>query len=184
VKRITTPMTRIMSKFIPRLAPKIIMLLCFLFLSVAMKVGDPVPDFSVLDQNKKAVRLSDFKGKLVLIFFYPKDESPGCTTEALGFKEEYSKIEKLGAVVLGVSSQGFKEHQAFIKKHELPFPLLVDIDGSLAESFGIGKHLFVGPTKRKSVLIGPDGKLVRFYEEVEPSTHAKEVLEDIEKIKR
>jgi peroxiredoxin Q/BCP len=150
----------------------------------SMKPGDAVPNFSAPNQSEKVVQLSDFKGKSVLIFFYPKDESPGCTAEVLSFKEEYSKLEKLGAVVLGVSRQGSKEHEEFIKKHELPFELLVDKDGSIAESFGVGKWWIFGFLNRKSALIGPDGKLVRFYEDVDPSTHAKEVLKDLENLKR
>ncbi|MEO5968742.1 MAG: peroxiredoxin [Bdellovibrionia bacterium] len=150
---------------------------------LAMKVGDPVPDFSLPNQDGKVVKLSSFQGKPVLLFFYPKDQTPGCTKEACSFRDEYSKFKKLGAVVLGISKQDSKEHQKFIEKHKLPFDLLVDNDGAVAKSFGVGTIPIIGLLKRKSVLIGPDGKLVRFYDDVDPNTHTSEVLKDLENLK-
>jgi peroxiredoxin Q/BCP len=159
-------------------------LLVLLPFILALKEGDRATDFSAKNQDGKVVHLSDFKGKYVLIFFYPKDETPGCTKEACNFRDEYSKIHKLNAVVLGVSRQDESSHQEFKTKHKLPFDLLVDKDGSLAESFEIGKMPIVGFVERKSVLIGPDGKLVKFYNDVDPATHAQQVIKDIQGAKR
>lgn len=149
---------------------------------LALKSGEPVPDFSAPNQAGKIVKLSNFKGKPVLLFFYPKDETPGCTKEACSFRDEYSKFKKLGAVVLGISRQDSEAHQKFIEKHKLPFDLLVDKEGAIAKSFGVGTLPIIGLLQRKSVLIGPDGKLVRFYDNVDPKTHSAEVLKDLEKM--
>jgi peroxiredoxin Q/BCP len=151
---------------------------------LAMKIGDPAPDFSAPNQEGKVVKLSNFRGKPVILFFYPKDQTPGCTREACSFRDEYSKFKKLGAVVLGISKQDSKEHQKFIEKHKLPFDLLVDSDGAIAKSFGVGTIPIIGLLRRKSILIGPDGKLVRFYEDVDPNTHTSEVLRDLENLRR
>lgn len=163
---------------------KIIIMLGLMFTLVGMSPGDPAPDFSAPNQDEKIVKLSDFKGKPVLIFFYPKDQTPGCTKEACTFRDEYSKFKKQGAVVLGISRQDSQEHQKFIKLHHLPFDLLVDKDGAIAESFGVEKMPILGLLKRKSVLIGPDGKLVRFYDDVDPAKHPQEVLDDLAKLRR
>lgn len=140
--------------------------------------GDVAPDFALKNQSGTVVKLSALRGRPVLIYFYPKDDTPGCTKEACHLRDAYTKYQKEGAVVLGVSRQDQKSHQAFIKKYRLPFDLLVDSDGTVAASFGVGK---IGEEylERKSVLVGPDGKVVKFYNSVNPETHADEVLADI-----
>lgn len=146
---------------------------------LALSAGDPAPNFSAKNQEGKLVQLSDFKNKFVLIYFYPKDDTPGCTKEACSFRDQYTEIKKMNAVVLGVSRQDAKSHQQFRSKHRLPFDLLVDSDGALAKSMGVDTMPIIGLTKRKSLLIGPDGKVIRFYQDVDPSTHTQEVLKDI-----
>lgn len=151
---------------------------------LGLSSGDRAPDFKASNQDGKIIQLSSLLGKPVLIYFYPKDDTPGCTKEACQFRDEYSKFKKLGAVVLGVSSQDSKSHQNFRLKHQLPFDLLVDKDGSIAEKYGIKRTSILGYhfLSRQSVLIGTDGKISKFYSEVDPNTHAKEVLVDLEKL--
>jgi peroxiredoxin Q/BCP len=152
--------------------------------SATLAPGDPAPDFSAKNQDGKTIKLSDYSGKPVLIYFYPKDETPGCTKEACSFRDEFSKFEKKGAVVLGVSTQDEKSHQEFKAKNHLPFDLLVDTDGTLAEQFGIHKYPLVGLLKRESVLVGPDRKVVAVYKDVDPAKHTAQVLADLDKISK
>lgn len=158
-------------------------LVFFLFLPFLFAVapGDQAPDFSLKNQDGKVIHLSDAKGKFVLIYFYPKDETPGCTKEACEFRDQYSKITKLNAVVYGVSRQDQKSHQEFVTHHKLPFDLLVDADGAVAKSLGVSSMPIIGLTSRQSVLIGPDGKVIHFYEKVDPTKHTQEVIDDITK---
>jgi peroxiredoxin Q/BCP len=146
----------------------------------ALVAGDVAPAFSAKNQDGQTVQLSDFKGKYVLVYFYPKDDTPGCTKEACSFRDEYAKIKKLNTVVLGVSRQDGQSHQEFRSKHKLPFDLLVDADGSLAKAYSVPTMPIVGFTKRQSILIGPDGKVLHFYQDVDPSTHVQQVMTDIE----
>jgi peroxiredoxin Q/BCP len=161
---------------------KYMSLLPLIFLLFGMAAGGPAPDFSAKNQNGKTVHLKDFAGKTVLIYFYPKDDTPGCTKEACEFRDRYKKIEALGAVVLGVSRQGEKSHKAFAAKHKLPFDLLVDEDGSIAKAYGVGDIAGKELHQRQSVLIGPDGKVKKFYASVDPATHVNEVLRDIQSL--
>ena len=141
--------------------------------------GDPAPDFTLKNQDGKAVKLSDFKGKPVLVYFYPKDDTPGCTKEACALRDSYSQFTKQGAVILGVSAQDEKSHQQFRKKHKLPFDLLVDKDGAVGKKFGVNLIEGAGVHERKSVLIGRDGKVLRVYDTVDPAAHAGQVLKDL-----
>lgn len=150
-------------------------------LLMAVSAGTAAPDFSAKNQDGKAVKLSDFKGKFVLLFFYPKDETSGCTMEACALRDSFAELKKLNAVVLGISRQDASSHKKFIAKHNLPYDLLIDEDGSVAKAFGVGLMPIVGFHRRKSVLVGPDGKVVRFYDDVNPSTHAREVVDDVKK---
>ena len=151
-------------------------LLLALVAAAGLPAGAVAPNFSAQNQDGKVVHLSDYKGKPVLLYFYPKDDTPGCTKEACTIRDDFSKFKKAGAVVLGVSRQDQKSHQAFHSKYHLPFDLLVDTDGKLAASFGIDTYPVVGVFKRQSVLIGPDGKVVRFFDAVDPAKHSAEVL--------
>jgi len=141
--------------------------------------GSTVPEFSAPNQDGKMVKLSDFKGSPVLLFFYPKDETPGCTKQACSLRDEFAEFKKLGAVVLGISRQDQASHTEFRKKHKLPFDLLVDSDGKIAEKLGVGTMPLIGLHKRQSLIIGKDGKLLKFMGDVDPSTHTKEALETI-----
>ena len=161
---------------------KLTLLACALLL-LGLTPGQTAPDFTAKDQDGKTIMLSQYRGSPVLIYFYPKDDTPGCTKEACTFRDQYSKFQKLGAVILGVSRQDEKSHQAFKTKYHLPFELLIDLDGSIATSFGVGSMPMMSLTKRQSVLIDKDGKVIRFYDSVDPAKHADEVLADLQKQK-
>lgn len=153
--------------------------------AMALVRGDMLPpNVSAKNQNGKIVRLDAFKGKYLLVYFYPKDETPGCTREAESLREHYAEIKKLGGEVVGVSRQDEKSHQEFIAKHNLPFDLLVDPDGAIGKSLGVDPIPVIGLHKRKSLLIGPDGKVLKFYADVNPAQHAQEVVADIKSFKQ
>ncbi len=143
--------------------------------------GSPVPAFSAPNQDGKTVSLKDFSGKPVLIYFYPKDDTPGCTKEACALRDRFSRFQKAGAIILGVSRQDAASHRAFREKYRLPFDLLTDKDGDIAKALGVGTVPIIGVHKRQSLLVGADGKLAAFYGDVDPEKHADEVLAQIEK---
>ena len=144
-----------------------------------LAVGDLAPDFTTVNQDGKTVKLSDLRGKPVLLFFYPKDNTPGCTKEACSLRNEYSDYRKQNVTILGISRQDEKSHREFRDQHSLPFDLLVDKSGDIAKSFGVGKIPLIGFLKRQSILIGADGKISRIYRDVSPGNHALEVLKDL-----
>src|SRR6185437_5399080 len=137
------------------------------------------PNFTALNQDGKAITLSALRGKFVLLYFYPKDDTPGCTKEACSFRDGFAKLRGEGVVVYGVSRQDEKSHQAFRAKYHLPFDLLADTQGKLADEYGIGSIPIIGLFKRQSVLIGPDGRVLKIYKDVDPGTHSRQVLQDI-----
>lgn len=146
-----------------------------------LKVGDKAPDFTSKDQNGNPVKLSDFKGKRLVLYFYPKDDTPGCTKEACSFRDADDVYRKKGITVLGVSTDSEKSHQKFISKFQLPFDLLADTDKSIVEAYGVwGEKSMYGKkymgTFRKTFLID-DGKIVKIFDKVDVAAHADEVLE-------
>jgi peroxiredoxin Q/BCP len=153
-----------------------------LLLAVALAglpLGAPVPDFSAPNQDGQTVRLSQFKGHPVLVYFYPKDGTSGCTKEACALRDRSERFVKAGAVILGISRQDAASHREFKAAQKLPFDLLTDADGSIAQALGVETYALVGIHKRQSVLIAADGTLLRFYGDVDPQTHADEVLADL-----
>jgi len=137
-------------------------------------VGDPAPDFSLQADNGETVRLSDLRGRRVILYFYPKDNTSGCAAQACGFRDAYGDIEARGAVVLGVSPDGVASHQRFKAKHGLPFPLLVDEDHRVAEAYGAwGTKSMYGRSYegvlRSHVVIGPDGRIEDLRIKVSPA---------------
>lgn len=148
-----------------------------------LKEGSKAPDFTLQDQDGKAHTLSSYAGKWVLLYFYPKDDTPGCTKEACTIRDSYERFKRSTLVVLGVSTDSVKSHQKFREKHSLPFTLLADVDKSVVRAYGVwGKKKFMGReymgTSRMSFLIDPDGKIAKVYEKVKPAAHAAEVLAD------
>lgn len=158
---------------------RLLILLALSPFMLALKSGDTMAPFTIKNQAGKIVDSKDLAGKFVLLYFYPKDETPGCTREAQELRDKAPEFKKLNAVVYGVSTQDEKSHQAFIAKEKLNFDLLVDTDGKLAKACGVASMPIIGLHKRQSVLVGPDGKVVKFYDDVEPAKHAEEVLKDI-----
>ncbi len=149
-----------------------------------LKVNDKAPDFTLPDQDGKVHTLSDYKGKKVLIYFYPKDDTPGCTTEACNFRDGYKEFEKMGLVILGISKDSIKSHRKFADKFDLPFPLLSDEVGGVVEAYDSwGKKKFMGREYvgiiRNSFLIDERGMISKVYKEVKAKDHAKEVTSDI-----
>jgi len=150
-------------------------------LAANLKEGDKAPDFAVTDQAGNTVRLKDLRGKKVVLYFYPKDDTPGCTREACSFRDSFSKFKKRGIEVFGVSLDSEKSHQKFIDKFSLPFPLLADTERKLSESFGTyGEKKFMGRkymgNHRMTFLIDEKGKIKKIFGKVKPDEHAEEVL--------
>jgi thioredoxin-dependent peroxiredoxin len=149
--------------------------------STKLKVGDPAPAFSTIDGEGQSVSLADFAGRTVVLYFYPRDNTPGCTKEACAFRDQHAKLRRHHAVVLGVSTDSARSHRKFAEKFDLPFPLLVDEDRKIAEAYGVwGEKTFMGRrfmgTLRQTFLIGTDGRLRQIWDKVKPDTHAAEVL--------
>lgn len=149
-----------------------------------LKEGDSVPAFTLPDQDKKDHNIHDYLGQWVLVYFYPKDNTPGCTVEATEIRDNYSEFEKLNVAVLGISKDSSGSHQKFIEKYDLPFTLLSDKEKQVAELFGsLGLKKFMGKeymgVLRNSYLIDPNGVVRKIYEGVTPKDHAQEVLEDV-----
>jgi peroxiredoxin Q/BCP len=146
-----------------------------------LKEGDKAPDFSVTDEAGKTVRSKDLRGKKFVLYFYPKDDTPGCTREACSFRDSFSKFKKRGIEVFGVSLDSEKSHQKFIDKFSLPFRLLADTERKLSDSFGTyGEKKFMGRTymgvNRMTFLIDEKGKIKKIFSKVKPEEHADEVL--------
>jgi len=146
-----------------------------------MEVNDKSPDFSTTDENGKEVALKDFRGKTVVLYFYPKADTPGCTIEACEFRDSFKRTEKLGAVVLGVSPDEPKALKKFEDKFGLPFTLLGDADKKVGNEYGViqEKNMYgkkVIGIERTTFLIGPDQKLLKIFPKVKPEGHAEEVL--------
>lgn len=147
-----------------------------------LSLGDTAPDFELPSDGGETVRLSDFRGKKVVLYFYPKDDTSGCTTEACEFRDRMPKITRRGAVVLGVSPDGVESHKKFKAKYDLPFALLADPDHSVAEAYGAwGEKKMYGKTYegilRTTVVIDEQGKIAELFEKVKPKGHGDAVLE-------
>lgn len=147
------------------------------------KAGQPAPAFNLPDQNGKTHRLTDYAGKWVVLYFYPKDDTPGCTKEACSFRDDLFQLEKLGAQVIGASVDDTDSHARFAKKYNLPFPLLADQDGKLAASYGALTNLgLIKIAKRYTFLIDPQGNIAKTYLSVDTSRHSQEIIDDLKKL--
>ena len=149
-----------------------------------LKAGDTAPAFTLPDQEGKPHSLSDTKGRWVLVYFYPKDDTPGCTKEACALRDQFPKFGKLKAQVFGVSADSPNSHKKFAQKFKLPFPLLADEQKRMIQCYGVwGEKKFMGRSylgiHRTSFLIDPKGKIAKIYEKVKPDLHAEEVLNDL-----
>jgi thioredoxin-dependent peroxiredoxin len=151
---------------------------------MSLKIGDKAPSFSLPDQHGKNHSLADYAGSWLLIYFYPKDATPGCTIEACAFRDDHEAAMQAGINVVGVSTDSVASHAKFAAKQRLPFTLLADIDKSMVNDYGVWtKKKFMGReylgTMRHSFLVDPDGRIAKIYEQVKPAAHAKEVVADV-----
>ncbi len=151
------------------------------------KVGANAPQFNLPDQDGKMHALKDYIGQWVLLYFYPKDDTPGCTTEACSLRDNFPKFKKIKAVIFGISTDSVKSHRKFADKFELPFILLADENKELVKAYDVWqKKKFMGReymgTMRESFLIDPTGKIAKVYEGVKPQTHVEEVLADLKNL--
>jgi len=149
-----------------------------------LKLGQKAPEFSLLDQNSKEHHLHDYLGKKVLLYFYPKDDTPGCTTEACNFRDNIESLSNLGLIILGVSADSVKSHKKFEEKYKLPFPLLSDESRVVCEAYDVWqKKKFMGREYmgivRNSFLIDEKGNIAKIYEDVKPKEHVSEVSGDL-----
>jgi peroxiredoxin Q/BCP len=147
--------------------------------------GSPAPAFALPDQSGVVRRLGDYKGQWVVLYFYPKDGTPGCTTEACEFRDNIFAFRDLGAVVLGISLDDVDSHARFAKDQHLPFPLLADASKDTARQYGVLSGLLgmINYSKRETFLIDPKGRIAKHYADVDPKSHSKTVLEDLKALK-
>jgi len=150
----------------------------------SLNIDDTAPSFELHDQIGQSHSLKGYQGQWIVLYFYPKDDTPGCTTEACAFRDEYKVISELNTQVLGVSTDSTESHAEFAEKYSLPFPLLADIDGQVAKQYGALASL--GPirfAKRHTIIINPDGKIKKIYRSVNASRHSKQVIGDLKILK-
>ena len=153
-------------------------------IDIKLQEGDPAPTFQSINQHEQPIGLSDFRGKHVILYFYPRDNTPGCTKEACAFRDGFAQLESMGVVVLGVSCDNVSSHQKFISKFELPFDLLADTSREIVKAYGVwGSKQFMGKTfngiHRVSFWINPESIIERIWTKVKPDVHATEVIEAI-----
>jgi peroxiredoxin Q/BCP len=147
----------------------------------APEPGTPAPAFRLPDQNGKPVSLADQRGKWVVLYFYPKDNTPGCTTEACEFRDNIFAFRELGAVILGISVDDVSSHRDFAAEHRLPFTILADADKQVAKQYGV-LHRPLGLlelARRETFIVDPQGRIAKHYRDVDPGTHSKQVLADL-----
>jgi peroxiredoxin Q/BCP len=150
-------------------------------LALKLKEGDPAPPFTASTNGGGTVSLLELRGKNIVLFFYPKDNTPGCTVEACGIRNHFEDLKKQSVVVLGVSTDSVKSHEKFVAKFNLPYLLLADEDRKIVEAYGVwGRQSFMGikytGTSRATFLIGPDGRIRKIWPKVKPQNHAAEIL--------
>jgi peroxiredoxin Q/BCP len=156
---------------------------------MALEINDIVPNFTLQDQDGKTVNLTDFTGSPVVLFFYPRADTPGCTIEACGFRDQFKKLQKAGVVVLGISRDTVKKQKKFQEKYDLPYTLLADFDEKIIKRFGLlkNKTMYGKPVtgvERTTYVIGPDQRLLQVFPKVKPEGHAEEVLAYVKGLKK
>jgi peroxiredoxin Q/BCP len=146
-----------------------------------IQMGAPAPDFELKDQSGQLHSIEDYRGKWVALYFYPKDDTPGCTTEACEFRDNIFAFKNLNCQILGVSLDDEESHKEFSEKYGLPFPLLADTTGATAAAYGVkSKFMGISVAKRQTFLIDPEGNIAKHYAKVDPDSHPQEVLADLE----
>ena len=161
----------------------------FLTIALAACAGDPpavgsaAPEFNLQDQNGEWHDLQDYRGSWLAVYFYPKDDTPGCTTEACNFRDNIYAFKSIGASIVGISVDDVASHKEFATKYKLPFILLADVGGKTSEAYGVlTDYMMMQIASRQSFLISPDGVIVRHYDDVDPDTHTEQVLSDLQNL--
>lgn len=154
-----------------------------------LKVGQEAPQFSLPDQDGVVHDLAGYRGKWVVLYFYPKDDTPGCTTQACGLRDNFSQLNNLGVTVLGVSADSIKSHHKFATKHRLPFTLLADEQKQVVEQYGVwGEKKFMGKSylgiNRTTFIINPSGSIAAIYEQVKPEQHFNQLQHDLPELQQ
>jgi len=143
-------------------------------------VGDPAPEFELSDQDGQLHSLEDYRDQWVVLYFYPKDGTPGCTTEACEFRDNIFEFKKISVQILGVSLDDVESHKKFAENHGLPFPLLADVDGRVSDAYGVRtRRLGFHYAKRQTFVIDPEGNIAKHYEDVDPGSHSAQLLVDL-----
>jgi peroxiredoxin Q/BCP len=163
-------------------------LLCLLRINVraapTLEIGDDAPSFTLPDNQDRQRSLGEFKSQWIVLYFYPKDDTPGCTAEACHFRDDFKLLESLGAQVVGISVDDSLSHKKFAEKYKLPFPLLSDASGEVADRYNaLNNFLVIKLAKRYTYLINPQGKIAKIYLSVNTSKHSQEIIEDLKKLK-
>jgi peroxiredoxin Q/BCP len=170
-----------MKCFISILSAAALMLIGASALAEQVQTGDPAPDFELKDQSGQVHSIEDYRGKWVALYFYPKDDTPGCTTEACEFRDNIFAFKNLNCQILGVSLDDVESHKEFAEKYSLPFPLLADTTGTTADAYGVkSKYMGMSVAKRQTFLIDPEGNVAKHYAKVDPDGHSQQVLGDLE----
>ncbi|MGE0371284.1 MAG: peroxiredoxin [Gammaproteobacteria bacterium] len=147
--------------------------------------GQPAPRFQLPDQDGAMHRLSDYQGRWLVLYFYPKDDTPGCTEEACRFRDDILHLREMGVQVLGASLDSREKHAEFAGKYNLQFPLLADVDGAVAASYGSLRNLgFMKIAHRHTFIINPEGRIAKIYRKVSPKTHSAQVIDDLKELQR
>ena len=148
-----------------------------------VEVGKLAPDFELADQDSRLHSLEDYRDRWVVLYFYPKDGTPGCTTEACEFRDNIFAYRDLNVQVLGISLDDVESHKAFSEEYGLPFPLLADLDGNVAKAYGVKTRMFgFALAKRQTFIINPDGRIAKHYAKVKPASHSRQVLADLKEL--
>jgi thioredoxin-dependent peroxiredoxin len=168
---------------------QIILMVSFLGLisqsQAAIQLEQSAPDFTLVDQHNKQHTLSDYQGQWVVLYFYPKDDTPGCTTEACSFRDAINHIIAKRAIVFGISLDDVESHQKFSKKNNLPFSILSDADGKVAKQYdSLGDYWVIKFAKRNSFIVNPAGDIAKIYKDVDPQTHVSSLLKDLSNLQK
>lgn len=153
--------------------------------AAALEVGQAAPEFELPDQDGKSRKLADWRGKWLVLYFYPKNDTPGCTTEACNFRDDWLLLQELGAAVVGVSVDTSASHAAFAQKYKLPFPLLADVQGEVATRYGALSNWVVYKfAKRQTFIVDPQGRIARIYRSVDSDKHSVEIVADLKQLRQ
>lgn len=153
--------------------------------AAALGLGQNAPDFALPDQQGRARKLADWRGKWLVLYFYPKNDTPGCTTEACNFRDDWLLLQELGADVVGISVDSSASHAAFAQKYKLPFPLLADAQGEVATRYGaLSDWLVYKFARRQTFVIDPQGRIARIYRSVDSDKHSAEIVADLRQLRQ